>query len=86
MQKINKMGCYKIRNLDTENKYEKNIAQKLNKIDPSPDIELEWDNLKNIINDVAHDEVGIRINTGWFDEECRKAIEAKNEARKKCIT
>jgi len=52
-------------------------------------MELEWDNLKNIINEVAYDEVGIRINTknaGWFDEDCRKAIKAKNEARKKCIT
>jgi len=31
--------------------------------DPSPDIELEWNNLKNIINDVAHDEVGMIMNT-----------------------
>jgi len=37
---------------------------------------------------VAHDEYGMRINTkyaGWFDEDCRKAIKAKNEARKKYI-
>jgi len=37
---------------------------------------------------VAHDEVGVRINiksAGRFDEDCRKAIKAKNEARKKCI-
>jgi len=57
--------------------------------DPSKDIYLEWDNLKNIINDVARDETGIRINaknTGWFDEDCRKAIKAKNEVRKKCVT
>jgi len=36
---------------------------------------------------VAHDEVGVRINTkkaGCFDEDCRKAIKAKNEARNKC--
>ena len=24
-------------------------------------------------------------NAGWFDEDCRKAIKVKNEARKKCI-
>jgi hypothetical protein len=57
-------------------------------MDPSPDIELEWYNLKNITNDVAYDEVGTRINTknaGWFGEDSRKAIKAKNEARKKCI-
>jgi hypothetical protein len=37
---------------------------------------------------VAFDEVGIRINTknvGWFDEDCRKAVKVKNEARKKCV-
>ena len=78
------MGCYKItKSRYKKNTYEKNTAQKLNEIDPRPDIELEWDNLKNIINDVTHDEVGIRINTinaGWFDEDCRKSIKAKNEA------
>ena len=38
---------------------------------------------------MAYDEVRIRINTknaGWFDEDCRKAIKTKNEARMKCIT
>ena len=71
-----------------KNKYEKNIAWKLNKIDSSPDMELKWDNFKTIINDVEYDDVGTRINTknaGWFDEYCRKAVKAKNEARKKCI-
>ena len=66
------MGCYKITKSRYKKKYEKNIIQKLKETDPSPDIELESDNLKNIINDVAHDEVGIRINTksaGWFDED-----------------
>jgi len=59
----------------------------LNEIDQSPDIELEWDNLESIVNDVAFDKVGIRINTKnlvLFDEDCRKAIKVKNEARKKC--
>jgi hypothetical protein len=98
-QRINKVeeGTYrrsrkrdviKLQNPDIKNKYKKNIAQKLNETDLSPDVELEWDNLKTIINDVAYDDVGTRINTniaGWFDEDCRKAIKVKNEARKKCI-
>jgi len=39
-------------------------------------MELEWDNPKTMINDVAYDDVGRRINTknaGWFDEDCRRA-------------
>jgi hypothetical protein len=27
------------------------------------DIELEWDNTKTIINDVAYDDIGTKINT-----------------------
>jgi len=59
------MKCVKITKSWYENKYEKNIAQKLNEIDQSPDIELEWDNLKNI-NYVEFDEVGIWINTKYI--------------------
>jgi len=84
-----KWDVTKLQNPKIKNKNEKNIAQKINETDPSPDMELERDNLKNIINDVVYDEAGIRINTkyaGWFDEDCRKAIKAKNEARKKSIT
>ena len=83
-----KCDVTKLRNPDVKSKYEKNIVQKLSEIDSSPDTELEWDNLKTITNDVAYDDVGTRINTknaGWFDEDCRKAIKAKNEARKKCV-
>ena len=83
------MECYKITKSRYKNNYERNIAQKLNETESSPDIELEWDNHKNIINDVAYEEVGIRINTknaGCFDEDCRKAIKTKNGARMKCIT
>jgi hypothetical protein len=82
-----KWDVTKLQNPDKKNKYEKNIARKLNEIDSSPDIELEWDNLKTIVNDVAYDDVGIKINTknaGCFVEDCRIAIKAKNEARKKC--
>jgi len=83
-----KWDVTKLQNPDIKNKYEKNIAQKLNETEQSPDTELDWSNLKNIINDAASDEVGIRINiknVGWFDEDCRKAIKVKNEAREKCI-
>jgi len=65
-----KWDVTKLQNLDIK-KYEKDIAKKLNEIDPSPDIEQEWDNLKNIINDVAHDEVGVRINIKMQDGSMR---------------
>ena len=45
-----------------KNKYEQNIARRLNETDSSPDTELEWNNLKPIINDVAYDDVGTKMN------------------------
>ena len=53
----------------------KNIAQKLNEIDSSPDMELEWDNLKTVINDVACDDVGTRINTKKLLDGLIKIVE-----------
>jgi hypothetical protein len=58
-----KWDVIKLQHPDIRSKYEKSIAQKLNEIDPNPDIELEWDNLKKVINDAAYDEFGKRINT-----------------------
>jgi len=43
-----KWDVTKLQNPDIKDKYKKNIAQKLNEIDLSPDIEIEWDNLKTI--------------------------------------
>ena len=50
-----KWDVTKLQNFDIKHKYEKNIVQKVNEMDPRPDLELEWDNLRNIINDVAYD-------------------------------
>jgi hypothetical protein len=57
-------------------------------VEPSSDIELEWDNIKNIINDTANQVIRNKINQGnvsWYDEECKEAIKAKNEARSRCL-
>ena len=64
-----KMGCYKI----TKSRYKKQIWKEYSpetKWNRLKSIELEWDNLKTVINGVAYDVAGKRINTknaGWFD-------------------
>ena len=85
-RKSRKWVVTKLQNPDIKNKFEENIAQELNEIDLSPDIELEWDSLKTIINHVAYDDVGTRINTKMLDG-LMKIVEKqlKNEAGKKCV-
>jgi hypothetical protein len=64
------------------------MNNKIDEVEPSSDIELEWDNIKNIINDTSNQVIGNKINKGnasWYDEECKEAIKAKNEARSRCL-
>jgi hypothetical protein len=40
---------------------------------------LEWDNIKNIINDTANQVVGTKKtkNADWYEEDCKEALKAK---------
>lgn len=47
-------------------------------------METSWENLKNIIKQTAEETIGYRTETirnDWYDEECRVAIEKRNELR-----
>jgi hypothetical protein len=70
----------KLREPQIRRQYEQEINNKIDEVEPSSDIELEWDNIKNIINDTANQVTGNKINKGntsWHDEECKEAIKAK---------
>lgn len=52
------------------------------------DIDVKWDNTKKLILEVAKENIGEKKwkrNEEWFDEECRKIIEKKNNARQKMM-
>jgi hypothetical protein len=48
---------------------------------------IEWNIIKNTIAEAAkgalREEIG-RRNEEWFDEECRKVIQEKNNIKKSC--
>ena len=51
-------------------------------------VEQDWQNIKAAILEAAKETIQMQPSTGnreWWDEECRKAIEEKNVARKKCL-
>lgn len=52
--------------------------------EPESDVELRWNNLKSNIRSVVNATIEIQKNLtkkGWFNEECREAINNKNIAR-----
>jgi len=51
-------------------------------------IEEDWKQLKEVIMEAAEQTIGYQAKPdrkGWFDDECRKALEEKNAAYKKWI-
>jgi len=51
-------------------------------------VEQDWQNIKAAILEGAKETIKMQPSTAykeWWDEECRKAIEEKNIARKKCL-
>ncbi|KAI5735643.1 hypothetical protein M8J77_020880 [Diaphorina citri] len=52
------------------------------------DIDVKWDETKKLILEVAKENIGEKKwkrNEEWFDDECRKMIEKKNNARRKMM-
>jgi hypothetical protein len=51
-------------------------------------IEKDWKQLKDVIKEAAEQTIGYKPKPdrrGWFDNECRRALEEKNAAYKKWI-
>jgi hypothetical protein len=60
----------------------------LQETEEETDINQDWQNLKQKILEAAG-EFKLRkdsnITNHWWDDECKRAIQEKNEARKKCL-
>ena len=49
------------------------------------DVQIQWNKIKNVIVEAAKESLGEnkgKRNEEWFDEECRMAIQEKNNMRK----
>jgi hypothetical protein len=68
--------------------YKKEMRKKLETREEEVDIDEEWKNLKESIIDTAETVLGRRTTRKikeWFDEECEKRTEAKNQARNRWL-
>jgi len=65
--------------------YQQKINEKLEDTNGIQDVQIEWNTIKNVIIEAAKeslDEKKRKRNGEWFDEECRMAIQEKNNMRK----
>ena len=71
------------------NKYQEEIQSKLQEIEEETDINQDWQNLKQVILEAAREFKSSKdaknSSSHWWDDECKSAIQEKNEARGKCL-
>jgi hypothetical protein len=68
--------------------YQHNLNLELHKIEKGPNIEDEWNCIKNSIINAAHTTVGETTrsrNKDWYDDEVRYVVEQKKQARMRCL-
>jgi hypothetical protein len=70
------------------NKYEENLHSMLHEIEEETDINQDWQNVKHAILEAATEfklSKDAKNANHWWDNECKRAIQEKNEARGKCL-
>jgi len=70
------------------NKYQEKIQSKLQEKEEETDINQELQNLKQVILEAARElksSKDAKNGNHWWDDECKSAIQEKNEARGKCL-
>jgi endonuclease/exonuclease/phosphatase family metal-dependent hydrolase len=69
-------------------KYQEEINAKIQEMEEETDINQDWQNLKQVILEAAKEFKSSKDTKNanhWWDEECKKAIQEKNEVRGKCL-
>ena len=70
------------------NKYQEELQSKLQEIEEEKDSNQEWQKLKQVILEAARElelSKDAKNANHWWDVECKRAIQEKNETRGKCL-
>ena len=84
-RKKKRWNIEKLKNEENLNLYQQKINEKLDNTDGTQDVQTEWNKIKNGILEAAEETIGEKMgnrNEEWFEEECRTAIQEKNNMRK----
>jgi hypothetical protein len=85
-----KYNTEKVKDIKVSQEYKWTIEQQLRNqpLQDNDDIEETWKNIKQSIHKAAKEVFGMsqpKRRNGWFDVECQKAVNIRNEARMKMI-
>jgi hypothetical protein len=83
-----KWGTQSLNQKEKISQYQEKIQSKLQEIGEETDINQDWQNLKQRILEAASEfklSKDSKNTNHWWDDECKRAIQEKNEARKKCL-
>jgi len=82
------MGQTPLNQKEKINKYQENLQSKLQETEEETDINQDWQNLKHAILEAAMEfksSKDAKNANHWWDDECKRVIHEKNEAREKCL-
>jgi hypothetical protein len=77
----------RLKDEDLKQRYQREIQSKLDREEDRGNIEEEWKRIEEVVKKTAEEMIGEKrvVRNEWFDQERRKAIEEKNNAREKLI-
>jgi hypothetical protein len=73
---------------EKNSKYQEYLQLMLQEIKEETNINQDWQNIKQVILDAATEfqsAKGVKKPNQWWDDECKKAVQEKNEARRTCL-
>ncbi|XP_038116830.1 uncharacterized protein LOC119769021 [Culex quinquefasciatus] len=86
--RIVRLNVQRLASSDVAAEYSRKLDERINEDAPTGNLDEQWGALQSIVNTMATEVIGTtrgRKPKGWFDAECQRVTDEKNEARKRML-
>ncbi|XP_038106501.1 craniofacial development protein 2-like [Culex quinquefasciatus] len=86
--RIARFNVQRLASSDFAAEYSRKLDERINEDAPTGNLDEQWGALHSIVNTTATEVIGTtrgRKPKGWFDAECQRVTDEKNEARKRML-
>ncbi|XP_039450571.2 uncharacterized protein LOC120429605 [Culex pipiens pallens] len=86
--RIARLNVQRLASSDVAAEYSRKLDERINEDAPTGNLDEQWGALQSIVNTTATEVIGTtrgRKPKGWFDAECQRVTDEKNEARKRML-